>query len=89
MKLIFLGPPGSGKGTQAKIIASKINAKHISTGDILREAVAAGTDLGLKAKKFMDDMADYGHGKYIHVNKKVDISNLLLEEIKSNSRIGK
>ncbi|MCP4632887.1 MAG: adenylate kinase [candidate division Zixibacteria bacterium] len=54
MKLIFLGPPGSGKGTQAKIIASQINAKHISTGDILREAAAAGTDLGLKAKKYMD-----------------------------------
>lgn len=54
MRLIFLGPPGSGKGTQAKIIASKSSAKHISTGDILREAVAAGTDLGMKAKKFMD-----------------------------------
>ena len=54
MKLIFLGPPGSGKGTQAKIIAAKSSAKHISTGDILREAVAAGTDLGMKAKKYMD-----------------------------------
>ena len=54
MRLIFLGPPGSGKGTQAKIIASKIGAKHISTGDILREAVVAVTDLGLKAKKYMD-----------------------------------
>ncbi len=54
MRLIFLGPPGSGKGTQAKIIASKIGANHISTGDILREAVAAGTDLGKKAKKYMN-----------------------------------
>jgi adenylate kinase len=54
MRLIFLGPPGSGKGTQAKIIASRKGAKHISTGDILREAVAAGTDLGMKAKKYMD-----------------------------------
>jgi adenylate kinase len=54
LRLIFLGPPGSGKGTQAKIIATRSKAKHISTGDILREAAAAGTDLGLKAKKFMD-----------------------------------
>jgi len=54
MRLIFLGPPGSGKGTQAKIIAGKTGAKHISTGDILREAAAAGTDLGNKAKKYMD-----------------------------------
>ncbi|MBD3232395.1 MAG: adenylate kinase [candidate division Zixibacteria bacterium] len=54
MRLIFLGPPGSGKGTQAKIVAGKTGAKHISTGDILREAAAAGTDLGVKAKRYMD-----------------------------------
>jgi len=54
LRLIFLGPPGSGKGAQAKIIATRNKAKHISTGDILREAAVAGTDLGLKAKKFMD-----------------------------------
>jgi len=50
----LLGPPGSGKGTQAKMIADKYKVKHISTGDILRENVRNGTPLGVEAKKFMD-----------------------------------
>ncbi|MBI4244209.1 MAG: adenylate kinase [Planctomycetes bacterium] len=50
---MFLGPPGSGKGTQAKVISSKIGAKHYSTGDMLRDAVKNNTDLGKKAKEFM------------------------------------
>ncbi|MCP4581615.1 MAG: adenylate kinase [candidate division Zixibacteria bacterium] len=54
MRLVFLGPPGSGKGTQAKILAEKMNLKHISTGDVLRNAVKNGTELGNKAKQFMD-----------------------------------
>jgi adenylate kinase len=54
MNIILLGPPGSGKGTQAKMIADKYNIKHISTGDILRENVRNGTPLGKEAKKFMD-----------------------------------
>ena len=54
MRLVFLGPPGSGKGTQAKILAEKKNMKHISTGDVLRDAVKNGTELGKKAKQFMD-----------------------------------
>ena len=49
MKLIFIGPPGSGKGTQAKRLASTHGVPHISTGDILREAIADGTELGRKA----------------------------------------
>lgn len=49
MKLIFIGPPGSGKGTQAKRLAAHHGVPHISTGDILREAIAEGTELGLKA----------------------------------------
>jgi adenylate kinase len=49
MKLIFIGPPGSGKGTQAKRLASARGVPHISTGDILREAIADGTELGRKA----------------------------------------
>ncbi|MEB3293259.1 MAG: adenylate kinase [Synechococcales bacterium] len=53
-RLIFLGAPGAGKGTQAKILADSHGIPHISTGDILRAAVANQTELGLKAKQFMD-----------------------------------
>jgi len=49
MKLIFIGPPGSGKGTQAKRLAAQHGVPHISTGDMLREAIADGTELGKKA----------------------------------------
>ena len=54
MNLIILGPPGAGKGTQAAFIASKKNIPHISTGDMLREAIKNGTELGLQAKAVMD-----------------------------------
>ena len=54
MKLILLGAPGAGKGTQAEIIAAKLNIPTISTGNILREAIKNGTETGLKAKSFMD-----------------------------------
>jgi adenylate kinase len=52
--LIFLGPPGAGKGTQARVVARKLGIPHISTGDILREAAAKKTGLGLAAKARMD-----------------------------------
>lgn len=51
---IFLGPPGSGKGTQAQILAQSLNIPHISTGEILREAIAKKTPLGQKAQVYMD-----------------------------------
>jgi len=54
MRLILLGAPGAGKGTQAAFITGKFGIPQISTGDMLRAAVNAGTPLGLKAKKFMD-----------------------------------
>lgn len=54
MQLIFLGPPGAGKGTQAKIFLDRSGIVQISTGDILRAAVSKGTELGKQAKSFMD-----------------------------------
>ena len=54
MKLILFGPPGAGKGTQADFIADKYKVVHISTGDVLREAVKNETEVGLHAKSFMD-----------------------------------
>jgi adenylate kinase len=53
VQVIFIGPPGSGKGTQAKRLAGRFGVPHISTGDILREAVAEGTELGLQAAPIM------------------------------------
>jgi adenylate kinase len=53
VKLIFIGPPGSGKGTQAKRLASRFDIPHISTGDMLREAVSGGTPLGQQAAPIM------------------------------------
>jgi adenylate kinase len=55
--LIFLGAPGAGKGTQAHVIAEQFQAAHVSTGDILRQAAREGTEMGLKAKSFMDQGA--------------------------------
>jgi len=52
--VILLGPPGSGKGTQAKELARKFGIPHLSTGDMLREHVVKGTPLGLKAKPLME-----------------------------------
>src|SRR5881628_3705603 len=54
MRLVLLGPPGAGKGTQAAKLAAYLGVPHISTGNILRHNVAQGTDLGKKAKAYMD-----------------------------------
>jgi adenylate kinase len=54
MRIVLLGPPGSGKGTQAARLKNLLNVPHISTGDLLRAAVKAGTPLGLQAKAAMD-----------------------------------
>jgi len=54
MKIIMLGAPGAGKGTQAKMLAAKYGIPHISTGDIFRANISEGTELGKKAKEYMD-----------------------------------
>jgi len=54
MRIVLLGPPGAGKGTQAKILCKKLNEPHIATGDLLRENVKQATGLGKEAKDFMD-----------------------------------
>ena len=54
MNLIFLGPPGAGKGTQAAFVSAAVKVPHISTGDMFRKAISEGTPTGLKAKTFMD-----------------------------------
>ena len=57
MKIVMLGAPGAGKGTQAKMIAAKYGIPHISTGDIFRANIKNGTELGRKAKTYMDQGA--------------------------------
>ena len=54
MNILFMGPPGAGKGTQAELIEKKYNIPHISTGDMFRAAIAEQTELGMTAKRYMD-----------------------------------
>jgi len=54
VNLIIMGPPGAGKGTQAEMLARDLNITHISTGDMFRDAVKRGTEMGRKAKEYMD-----------------------------------
>src|SRR5665811_1680219 len=52
-RLLFLGPPGGGKGTQAKLVTRALGVPHVSTGDMLREALESGSDLGQRASEYM------------------------------------
>ncbi|NCV44949.1 MAG: adenylate kinase, partial [Actinobacteria bacterium] len=54
MRLVLVGPPGAGKGTQATLLAAHYKIPHISTGDIFRANLKSGTELGLQAKSYMD-----------------------------------
>ena len=54
MRLIMLGPPGAGKGTQSQLLVQHLKIPHLSTGEMLRAAIAQGTTLGLSAKRYID-----------------------------------
>ena len=54
MRLVILGPPGAGKGTQAELISESLGIPHISTGDLFRANISQGTPIGLEAKKYLD-----------------------------------
>ena len=81
MKLIFFGPPGAGKGTQAQKTSEEFNIPHISTGDILREAVKNETELGLKVKDILERgelVSDDIINKLVE-NKVVDMDSFILD----------
>ena len=82
MRIILLGPPGAGKGTQAENIIQSLNIPHVSTGNMLREAIEEGSPLGIEAKKVMDKGAlvsdDIIVGLVVERLKKPDCSNGVL-----------
>ena len=77
INLILFGPPGSGKGTQSEKLIAKYGFKHISTGDLLRSEIAGKTELGLKAKAFMDE------GKLVGVFSERDLVKRVIAKNKS------
>jgi len=79
VRLVFLGPPGVGKGTQASIIAKKHAIPHIATGDILRKAISDKTDIGVKAKTYIDA------GKLVPDEVIIQVMNDRLQEPDANS----
>lgn len=79
MRLILFGAPGVGKGTQAKILASRLNIPHISTGDILREAVKQKTPLGIKAQEIMS------HGELVSDDIMIGIINETLNQARCSN----
>ncbi len=80
MLLIFVGPPGAGKGTQSKRLIRYWNATHLSTGDMLRAAIEEGTELGEKARDYMD------HGRLVPCKIMVDLIDQKLSQLPKEQR---
>ena len=78
MQIIIFGPPGAGKGTQANYIAERYNVSHISTGDLLREAVKNETEVGMLAKSYMDE------GELVPDNVVIEIIKQKLENLENS-----
>ena len=78
MQIIIFGPPGAGKGTQANYIAERYSVSHISTGDLLREAVKNETEVGMLAKSYMDE------GELVPDNVVIEIIKQKLENLENN-----
>ena len=79
--LIFLGPPGSGKGTQAEILTKKLNFDHLSIGDLLRENIANNTDLGKLASKYVKS------GELVPDDLIIDLMDSYITELKDESNV--
>lgn len=77
MNVLFMGPPGSGKGTQSKLLCDRFGMEHLSTGDILREAIANKTEVGMRAKSYMDK------GEYVPDNVVIDLIRARLATLNS------
>ena len=79
--LIFLGPPGSGKGTQAEILTKKLNFNHLSIGDLLRENIVNNTDLGKLASKYVKS------GELVPDDLIIDLMDSYITELKDESNV--
>lgn len=78
LNLVLFGPPGAGKGTQAEFLIQAFNLDHISTGDLLRSEIAAKTQLGIEAKKFMD------HGELVPDEVVIEMIKVKIESNKNS-----
>lgn len=81
MNVLFMGPPGSGKGTQSKLLCDRFNMAHLSTGDMLREAIANKTEVGMRAKSFMDK------GEYVPDSVVIDLIRVRLNSLNGKGYI--
>lgn len=75
MNVLFMGPPGSGKGTQSKLLCDRFQMVHLSTGDMLREAIANKTEVGMRAKSYMDK------GEYVPDSVVIDLIRVRLSSL--------